>query len=153
MISREEIEDKSAEFDIHTSNVQRDYVFGWVLAGIYSTCDLKDLLVFKGGSCLRKAYFEKTRFSNDLDFSTTTGLSDEFIKTELEKVCDYVQEHTGVIFQKDRNLVRLKKRADSSKTVSEARLYFRDFYGNEVAEFSCRLSAMVFVQILFPMRY
>lgn len=131
MIDRDEIEEKSQEFEIHTSNVQRDYVFGWVLAGIYSTCDLKDLLVLKGGSCLRKAYFEKTRFSNDLDFSTTTGLSDEFIETELEKVCDYVQEHTGVIFQKDRNLVRPKKRADSSITVSEARLYFRDFYGVE----------------------
>jgi hypothetical protein len=34
MITREEIIEKGKEFDINTSNVQRDYVFGWFLAGI-----------------------------------------------------------------------------------------------------------------------
>ena len=131
MITKDEIEGKSAEFDIHTSNVQRDYIFGWILAGIYSTSNLSDLFILKGGNCLRKAYFEKTRFSNDLDFSITAGLTDEYIKSELDKVCDYVQDHTGVLFQKNKNLVMAKKRVDPSKTVSEARLYFRDFYGNE----------------------
>ncbi|MGN7308816.1 nucleotidyl transferase AbiEii/AbiGii toxin family protein, partial [Bacillus subtilis] len=63
MITREEIIEKGKEFDINTSNVQRDYVFGWFLAGIYHISELKDHLVLKGGNALRKAYFENTRFS------------------------------------------------------------------------------------------
>ena len=33
MIDKNEIEEKCKEFDIHTSNVQRDYVFGWITPG------------------------------------------------------------------------------------------------------------------------
>jgi hypothetical protein len=34
VITYDEIRDKSDEFDIHTSDVQRDYVFGWLVACI-----------------------------------------------------------------------------------------------------------------------
>ena len=51
MIDKDEILAKSEEFEIHTSNVQRDYVFGWFLAGIYSECELQDYFVLKGGNC------------------------------------------------------------------------------------------------------
>jgi hypothetical protein len=34
VISRTEVEAKAAEFDIHVANVERDYVFGWLLMGI-----------------------------------------------------------------------------------------------------------------------
>ena len=49
VISKDEIEAKSEEFGIgiHISNVERDYVFGWLLAGVYSG-PLKELLVMKG---------------------------------------------------------------------------------------------------------
>lgn len=35
MISKDEIEEKAEEFDIHVANVERDYVFGWLLKAIY----------------------------------------------------------------------------------------------------------------------
>ena len=100
MITRDEIEVKGREFDIHTSNVQRDYVFGWLLAGIYSSSPLRDSLILKGGNCLRKAYFQNTRFSSDLDFSVTSNMSEEFLNVELNRVCDFVQDHSGVTFDK-----------------------------------------------------
>lgn len=62
MIDREEIQDKAREFGIHVANVQRDYVFGWLLAALYSVTALKDILILKGGNCFRKAYFPNTRF-------------------------------------------------------------------------------------------
>jgi hypothetical protein len=34
MISYEEIQSKAEEFGIHTSNVQRDYVFGWLISSV-----------------------------------------------------------------------------------------------------------------------
>ena len=74
MIDRTEIDDKAEEYDIHTSNVQRDYVFGWLLCAIYNNSHLAQRLILKGGNCFRKVYFPDTRFSNDLDFSTQSAL-------------------------------------------------------------------------------
>ena len=130
MITKDEIARKAEDFEIHTSNVQRDYVFGWVLAGIYSVSDLRNYLILKGGNCFRKGYFENTRFSNDLDFSTENELSEDFLGRQLQNVCDFVQELSGVIFEKDRLRVEDKKGVDSSKKIYEVRLYFKDFYGN-----------------------
>lgn len=130
MIDRDEIVEKSEELEIHTSHVQRDYVFGWILAGIYTVSKLKDYLILKGGNCLRKAYFEKTRYSYDLDFSIQTDLTEDFLRTELDKVCNFAQELSGVIFEKDKNRVEEKKIAGPWRKAYEARLYFKDFYGN-----------------------
>ncbi|MDX0568328.1 hypothetical protein GOD83_31255 [Sinorhizobium medicae] len=74
MIERDEIEAKAKEFDIHHANVERDYVFGWLLKSIFENEYLRTRLIFKGGNCLRKAYYPQTRFSSDLDFSTTSSV-------------------------------------------------------------------------------
>lgn len=57
MISREEIEQKGLEFGIHVANVQRDYVFGWLLVALYSATSLKDSLILKGGVVSAKRTF------------------------------------------------------------------------------------------------
>ena len=49
--------------------LERDYLLSWVLAGISRTGALRDSLVFKGGTALRKCCFGDYRFSEDLDFS------------------------------------------------------------------------------------
>ncbi len=71
VIDKAEIDSKSDELGVHAANVQRDYVFSWLLSGLYQSDNpLRDILVLKGGNCFRKAYFEHARYSNDLDFST-----------------------------------------------------------------------------------
>jgi predicted nucleotidyltransferase component of viral defense system len=57
VIDRTEIEAKAAEFAIHTSNVQRDYVFGWLLSGIYGGSPLGEILLLKGGQLLSQSLF------------------------------------------------------------------------------------------------
>src|SRR5439155_13456403 len=75
MIDKHEIDAKAEELGVHAANVQRDYVFGWLLSSIFRADNpLQPLLVLKGGNSFRKAYFEHGRFSNDLDFSTQTEL-------------------------------------------------------------------------------
>ena len=128
MIDKDEIDYNAQEFEIKTSDVQRDYIFGWVLAGIYGDSKLKDLLILKGGNCLRKGYFENTRFSSDLDFSTTSSIDYGFFMEEMNKVCNFIEARTGVVFDRERNSVQDKKRVDSSKKVLEAKLFFKDFY-------------------------
>ena len=80
MISREEIDEKTEEFNVHTSNVQRDYVFGWFLVGVYADPELAELLFLKGGNALRKGYFERTRYSADLDFGTERDIDQAFLE-------------------------------------------------------------------------
>jgi predicted nucleotidyltransferase component of viral defense system len=153
VITRGEIEAKAEEFGLHVSNIERDYVFGWLLYALYSKSSLKDSLVLKGENCFRKAYFTHTRFSNDLDFSTDSGLDKTHLATELNATCDIVQGKTGVIFEKDRNRVEEKSNSDSDKTIYEARLYFRDFYGNPwTITISVRIDITQFDRIYLPVQ-
>lgn len=130
MITKDEILCKSSEFGIHVAHVQRDYVYGWLLAGIYSATELRDILIFKGGNCFRKAYFPNTRFSEDLDFSTETSIDCELLMKEFNRACNYVQEKAGVTFDVARNNIRVQGQLDEQRRVFDMRLYFRDFYGN-----------------------
>src|SRR5262245_34313201 len=103
VIDRAEIEAKSREFEIHVANVERDYVFGWVLFGIFTASDLKDTIFLKGGNALRKGYFANTRFSYDLDFGIPYDIDQDILLAEINKVCDFIQERAGVNFVKDEN--------------------------------------------------
>ena len=68
--------------------LERDYLLSWILAGISRTPVLRDTLVFKGGTALRKCYFGDYRFSEDLDFSTLKGIPTGNEMEELiRKVC------------------------------------------------------------------
>jgi len=53
--------------------VEKDFALGHVLASIYRGAELADVLVFKGGTALKKAYFGDYRFSVDLDFTAVAG--------------------------------------------------------------------------------
>ena len=67
MINRQEIRDFSREFGLAANMIEKDYALGWVLAGISNHPALASSWVFKGGTCLKKCYFETYRFSEDLD--------------------------------------------------------------------------------------
>ncbi len=122
---------KSEELGVHTSHVQRDYIFGWLLSGIYSKSELSESLVLKGGNCFRKAYFDKARYSPDLDFAATRSLADDYIRAHLNNVCDFITENTGVEFDTARTRVEATSSADRDRKIQKARVYFKDFFGEE----------------------
>lgn len=72
MIDVTEIRQLSAEWSVREDVVEKDYSLGWLLAGIANNADLGGW-VFKGGTCLRKCYYETYRFSEDLDFTIMPG--------------------------------------------------------------------------------
>jgi predicted nucleotidyltransferase component of viral defense system len=131
VITREEIVNKAEKLRVHTSHVQRDYIHGWVLSGIYSKTDLSQALLLKGGNCFRKAYFPKARYSPDLDFATPHRLADDHVRASLNIVCDYVNAATGVTFDTSRTKIEATPSADSDRSIQKARLYFKDFFGEE----------------------
>ena len=68
--------------------LERDYLLSWILAGISRTPVLRDTLVFKGGTALRKCYLGNYRFSEDLDFSTLKGIpTGHEIEGLIREVC------------------------------------------------------------------
>lgn len=68
MITNREIADAANEWRLRHDVVEKDYVLGWLLAGIAAHPATKRW-AFKGGTCLRKCWFETYRFSEDLDFT------------------------------------------------------------------------------------
>lgn len=70
--------------------IEKDYAQSYVLAGLMSQPSLKDTLVFKGGTALKKIFFGSYRFSEDLDFSTIHPPSRE----ELEEIISQSTEET-----------------------------------------------------------
>lgn len=131
MIDRNEIDAMSENLGVHSSHVQRDYVHGWILSLLYSGSSLSTKLVLKGGNSLRKGYFENSRYSRDIDFTTSRRISEEELGRELNAIASVLESKAGVVFDTSKTIVSDKKRADSQKVISEAKLYFNDFYGNE----------------------
>ncbi len=135
MIYKAEIDQKAQEFEIHTSNVQRDYLFGWILHGIFTISDLKDTVFLKGGNALRKGYFENTRFSKDLDLGIPGDIEQDKLLIEINKVCDFIQEKAQIIFDKGENSIKEKFLETTAPLpdlkVYEIRIYFKDFYGEK----------------------
>jgi len=66
---RREISNLRKSTGISWEIIEQDYVLSWVLYGISKTNKLKETMIFKGGTALKKCYFGDYRFSQDLDFS------------------------------------------------------------------------------------
>jgi predicted nucleotidyltransferase component of viral defense system len=77
--------------------LERDYCLAWFLAGL-SQSKLRDLLIFKGGTALKRCHFGDYRFSEDLDF--TLARREEFvqIRAGLEEVYELVAQGSGIGF-------------------------------------------------------
>ncbi|GFP28306.1 nucleotidyl transferase AbiEii/AbiGii toxin family protein [Candidatus Hakubella thermalkaliphila] len=98
MIDRQEVMDFSREFGLTANVVEKDYVLGWLLAGISSHPELGSSWVFKGGTCLKKCYFETYRFSEDLDF-TVIRLEHQdrgFLINAFKEIVNWVYDAAGI---------------------------------------------------------
>lgn len=131
MIDKEEIKRKALEFDIHHANVERDYVFGWLLKSIFENDYLRQALVFKGGNCLRKAFYPDTRFSADLDFSAPSAIDLQRMTDEINAACREAGRACGVEFLVERNTFEPGPVIDRQRQSYKGRVYFTDFFGKQ----------------------
>jgi predicted nucleotidyltransferase component of viral defense system len=154
VIDRDEIAETSRALGVNTSDVQRDYLYGWLLAGLYGEGSVsRDRLVLKGGNAFRKGYFASTRFSGDLDFTAPTGLTPGLLLQVLNNTCRMIEARTGVTFDLDRNRQVAQRSIDSSKTVHKFALYFNDFAGNSsTMTISMRMDITEHGRVYLPIR-
>jgi predicted nucleotidyltransferase component of viral defense system len=98
MISKQEIMSLAAELQLQAHVVEKDYALGWFLAGIAAHPVIGPRWVFKGGTCLKKCYFETYRFSEDLDFTLQDAdhLDEQFLAEVFEEIGDWVYESCGL---------------------------------------------------------
>jgi predicted nucleotidyltransferase component of viral defense system len=54
---------------VRQQQIEKDYIISWVLWGIYNNEPLKDALIFKGGTCIKKVHIKDYRYSEDMDFT------------------------------------------------------------------------------------
>lgn len=96
MILQKEIATISEQLGVSKSVIDKDWMLGHFIAAIFNETELKETLIFKGGTCLKKCWFEDYRFSEDLDF---TSKSPEFELTQnhLKFITKHIEDNTGVI--------------------------------------------------------
>jgi predicted nucleotidyltransferase component of viral defense system len=104
VIDRRELLATAANLGLLPNVVEKDYVLGWLLAGIFNHPALADKWVFKGGTCLKKCYFETYRFSEDLDFTLTddSHLNVDFLVATFREISAWVYEQTGIELPPDK---------------------------------------------------
>lgn len=124
MISKREILDFARAQGVEPKIIEKDYVLGWVLAGINNHPELAKQWVFKGGTCLKKCYFETYRFSEDLDFTVLTPdhINQDFLKRVFTEVVTWVEEQTGLKLPAEQ--IKFDVHPDSSKKYVEGKLYY-----------------------------
>jgi predicted nucleotidyltransferase component of viral defense system len=98
MIPKQEIMALAAELQLQAHVVEKDYALGWLLAGIAAHPAIGDRWVFKGGTCLKKCYFETYRFSEDLDFTLQDAdhLDEAFLANTFEEIGEWVYDACGL---------------------------------------------------------
>lgn len=132
MISEAEIRRIAAVKRVDPMVIDLDYCLGWLINGLVKESTITSKLVFKGGTCLRKCYFEDYRFSEDIDFTAIQPLTLSELKDAIQSAVEWVYENDGPDFR----IVppRLEIVSDEyGKENYEARIYFSggiEFHGS-----------------------
>jgi len=70
MILQKEIASIAAQKGVVKSTIDKDWALGHFVDAIFSIPELRQKLILKGGTCLKKCYIPDYRFSEDLDFTS-----------------------------------------------------------------------------------
>jgi len=107
MISRAELQRLANREKVALGVLEKDYVLTEVLKALSQVPTLRELLVFKGGTALRKVYFADWRYSEDLDFTVKHDMKKEELRQELDKwyqqveVASQIQLNTKMLHKPD----------------------------------------------------
>ncbi|VAW26770.1 hypothetical protein MNBD_BACTEROID06-302 [hydrothermal vent metagenome] len=103
MIAKNEVLKMATGLSLNPDTVEKDYILGWILFGINNHPTISSW-AFKGGTSLKKCYFETFRFSEDLDFTLTdkTHVAEDFLRETFNHIADQLSEEVGIEFFKDR---------------------------------------------------
>lgn len=97
MIKPGEIQNKARAVGVRDQQIEKDYILSWILQGIAFHDELSKIIVFKGGTVLKKVFFEDYRFSEDLDFTLLNeSISNQQIFNYFNETFEYVKEEANI---------------------------------------------------------
>ncbi|MEN9611750.1 MAG: hypothetical protein RLZZ628_2564 [Bacteroidota bacterium] len=96
MLKGREIQTIAGKIKVRDTQIEKDYIITWLLWGMAQNKLFYDNLIFKGGTVLKKAYFEDYRFSEDLDFTLLHNLMDDQIKNLFDELLKLVENKIGI---------------------------------------------------------
>jgi predicted nucleotidyltransferase component of viral defense system len=126
VISKQELLQARSEWQLDVGVIEKDYVLGWLLAAIAAEPALAEHWIFKGGTCLRKCYYETYRFSEDLDFTVVGGGPEEpsVLAGIFARIAAWLQDQCGIeLVIDDRTF--LERRNLRGKATTQARIAYR----------------------------
>lgn len=122
MIPKQEILHVATDTNLSAQIIEKDYVLGWILAGINRNESLKHSWVFKGGTCLKKCYFDTYRFSEDLDFTLKdpSHFDANFLEDTFSEISEWLYDQSGIEIPADRMIFDRYKPGSC-----QGRIYYR----------------------------
>jgi predicted nucleotidyltransferase component of viral defense system len=123
MISKEEIGRISVVKNLDASQIEKDYVLGWMLAAIAQNKRLANTWIFKGGTCIRKCYFEDYRYSEDLDFTVDRAFDLEAIRDAIHNASLWIYKNSGIDIDVTRSLFDAV-RNPSNQFIIQGRIFY-----------------------------
>ncbi len=126
MIPQRELAALRAEWILDQGVIEKDYVLGWLLAGIANHAELNRTWIFKGGTCLRKCYYETYRFSEDLDFTIVDGGPEEpdALMPIFGEIAAWIREGSGLELVLDDKSFQRKRNKRGNPT-TQGRIAYR----------------------------
>jgi len=124
VIDREEVTVLGEEYSLELLVVEKDYVLGWLLAGVAANPEFTSSWVFKGGTCLKKCQLETYRFSEDLDFTVTdeAQLDQDFLRRGISRIVEWVNARSGIEIVDERTRLNVSEFDDGH--FAKVRVYF-----------------------------
>ena len=99
MIQPKELSKISNIVGVRPQQIEKDYVVSWLLWGIAQNDLLKQNLIFKGGTCIKKIHIEDYRYSEDMDFTLQDdSILDEIIYAEFDNIFGLISRETRMKF-------------------------------------------------------
>jgi predicted nucleotidyltransferase component of viral defense system len=81
---------------VRDAQIEKDYALSWILIGVANSALLSENMAFKGGTVLKKFYFENYRHSEDLDFTLLdSSKANDEIEEAFEKAFEYLKEEAN----------------------------------------------------------
>jgi predicted nucleotidyltransferase component of viral defense system len=96
MLSRAELQRLANREKVALGILEKDYVLTEVLKALFQLQALRESFVFKGGTALRKVYFPRWRYSEDLDFTVKFDIPKEELGQNLDGLYQQVEQATQI---------------------------------------------------------
>lgn len=97
MLTLNELRRIAGKEGVPQATIEKDYALSIALK-LIAESKLSSKIVFKGGTAIKKVYFEKARFSEDLDFNAESLTKEEILESLSEIFTG--KEFEGVKFEK-----------------------------------------------------